>query len=117
MAKAYEVKINEKVGACDWAIFEKMAKNGDLTSEKVADCVGKVVKITGYALCNITAGDKNFDMNYYSTDEGLLSSGSTIFRDSVKEYYGDIDLFKIVSIKTNKGTTFKVTPILNQEEA
>ena len=54
-------------------------------------------------------------MNYYSTDEGLISSGSAIFRDSVKDYYGDVDLFKIVSIKTKKGTTYKVTPILNQE--
>ena len=117
MAKAYEVKINEKVGACDSATFEKMAKNGDLQSTKVSECVDKIVKINGYALCEIKAGDKEFDMNYYSTDEGLISSGSAIFRDSVKDYYGDVDLFKIVSIKTNKGTTFKVTPILNQEEA
>ena len=118
MAKAnYEVKINEKKGACDSQTFEKMAKNGDLQSEKVSENVGKVIRTTGYALCEITAGDKEFEMNYYSTDEGLLSSGSTIFRDSVKEYIDDIDLFKIVSIKTKKGTTYKVTPILNQEEA
>ena len=48
MAKAYEVKINEKVGACDSATFEKMAQNGDINSEKVTENVGKVITLTGY---------------------------------------------------------------------
>lgn len=113
----YEVKVIEKKGSCDSATFEKMAKNGDLTSEKVSECVGKVVKINGYAICDITAGDKEFTMGYYSTDNGLISTGSEVFKNSVVEYIDDIDTFKIVSIKTKKGTTYKVTPILNQEEA
>ena len=56
-------------------------------------------------------------MGYYSTDNGLISTGSEVFKNSVVEYIDDIDTFKIVSIKTKKGTTYKVTPILNQEEA
>ena len=113
----YEVKVTEKKGSCDSATFEKRAKNGDLTSEKVSECVGRVVNITGYAICDITAGDKEFTMGYYATTEGLISTGSEVFKDSVKEYLDDTTTFKIVSIKTKKGTTYKVTPILNQEEA
>lgn len=116
MANAkYEVNVIEKKGACDSETFEKIVKNGDIQAEKVSDNIGKVVKITGYALCHITAGDKEFDMNYYSTDEGFLSSGSVIFKDSVIEYFGEVSNFKIVSIKTKKGTTYKVTPILVEE--
>lgn len=116
MAKAnYEVKVLEKKGACDSETFEKIVKNGDIQAEKVTDNIGKVVKITGYALCHITAGEKEFDMNYYSTDEGFLSTGSVVFKNSVIEYFGEVSTFKIVSIKTSKGTTFKVTPILVEE--
>ena len=116
MANAkYEVKVLEKKGACDSAIFEKLVKNGDITSEKVTDNVGKVVKITGYALCHITAGDKEFDMNYYSTEEGFLSTGSVVFKDSVEEYFGEVSTFKIVSVKTSKGITYKATPVLVEE--
>lgn len=114
-AKNYEVKVLEKKGSCDSATFEKMAKNGDIQAEKVTDNVGKVIKLTGYALCHITAGEKEFDMNYYATEEGILQTGSKVFKDSVEEYYGDVSTFKIIAIKTSKGTTYKVTPILNEE--
>lgn len=114
-AKNYEVKILEKKGTCDSTIFEQVVKNGDLNSEKVTENVGKVVKITGYALCHITAGDKEFDMNYYATDDGYLSTGSSVFKESVENYFGEVSTFKIVSIKTSKGTTYKVTPILTEE--
>lgn len=110
----YKVEVLEKKGSCDSATFEKMAQNGDINSEKVTENVGKVITLTGYALCHITAGDKEFDMNYYATSEGILSTGSEIFKDSVEQYYGDVNTFKIVSIKTRKGTTYKVTPILQE---
>lgn len=112
--KKYEVEILEKKGSCDSATFEKMAKNGDISSEKVTENAGRVIKLTGYALCHITAGDKEFDMGYYATTEGILSTGSEVFKKSVEEYYGDVDTFKIVSVKTKKGTTYKVTPILEE---
>ena len=113
-AKKYEVEILEKKGSCDSATFEKMAKNGDIASRKVTECVGEVVTITGYALCHITAGDKEFDMNYYATPEGMLSSGSEVFKNSVIEYYGDVGKFRINDVKTKRGTTYKVAPILEE---
>lgn len=110
--KNYTVEIVKAEGACNSDVFKKMAKNGDITSEKVTENIGKVFKITGYAICHITTADKEFDMGYYSTDSGMLSTGSEVFKNSVEEYYGEIDTFKIVSIKTKKGTTYKVTPVL-----
>ena len=110
--KSYQVEITKSEGACNSEVFKKMAKNGDITSEKVTDNIGKVFKLTGYAICHITTADKEFDMGYYSTTEGMLSTGSEVFKNSVEEYYGEVDTFKIVSIKTKKGTTYKVTPVL-----
>ena len=116
MANAkFEVKVLDKKGTCDSATFEEIVKNGDVNAEKVTENVSKVVRITGYALCHITAGDKDFDMNYYATDEGFLSSGSVVFKESVESYFGKVSTFKIVSIKTSKGTTYKVSPILTEE--
>lgn len=114
----FKVEIVEAKGACNSEIFKKMASNGDLQAEKVTDNIGKVIKLTGYAICNVTTPEKEFEMGYYSTSEGILSTGSMVFKSSVEEYYGDIDTFKIVSLKTKKGTTYKVTPVLlnNEEE-
>ena len=110
--KSHNVEITKAEGACNSEVFKKMAKNGDITSEKVTDNIGKVFKLTGYAICHITTADKEFDMGYYSTTEGMLSTGSEVFKNSVEEYYGEVETFKIVSIKTKKGTTYKVTPVL-----
>ena len=115
--KKYNVEIVEAKGACDSEIFKKMASRGDIQADKVADNIDKVIRLTGYAVCHVTTSEKEFDMNYYSTDTGMLASGSQFFKESVEDYYGDIDTFKIVSIKTKKGTTYKVTPVLvNTEE-
>lgn len=110
--KNYEVKILESKGSCSSKLFEKMASKGDITATKVTENIGEVVSISGYALCHITTSDKEFDMNYYATDKGILSSGSQVFAESVKTYFGEVDLFKIISIKTKKGTTYKVSPVL-----
>lgn len=112
MAKNYNVEIKESVGSCKSTIFEKMAQNGDIQSTKVSECIGEVITLTGYALCHITTSDKEFDMNYYATTNGFISSGSEVFKDSIEEYYGEVDTFKIMSVKTKKGTTYKVTPVL-----
>ena len=69
-----------------------MASSGDITSSRINDMIDKIVKINGYALCHITAGEKDFDINYYSTNEGIISSGSEVFKNSVLNYI-DEDVF------------------------
>lgn len=115
--KKYEVKVNNAEGTCKSALFEKMAKNGDLTSNKVKDLVSAVITIIGYAECTITTNEKTFNMNYYDTEEyGLLSSGSEIFLKSVKLYYGEVSNVRISEIKTKQGKTFKGIPVLGSDE-
>lgn len=111
MAK-FDVEIKNAEGTCTDERFSVIVKNGDLQAEKVVNHVGEVIKITGYAEAHISTDTKDFDMIYYATDNGYLSSGSKVFFDSVKKYISEFDTFKINSIKTSKGTTFKVTPIL-----
>lgn len=118
MASKYEVKITKKVGSMDNSLFEKMAKKGDITSIKVTDILGQVVKIIGYAECEIITEDKNFTMNYFDTEEyGIISSGSEIFRDSVIDYYEEVDRVRITEIKTKKGKTYKAVPELNSKKS
>ena len=113
--RKYIVTIKEKKGTCDADLFEEMAKRGDLTSVKLANLVGTEVKITGYALCNIETDDKNFDINYYDTEEyGLVSSGSNIFRDSVVAYFGRVDSVRLTEVKTKQGKTYKAVPVLKK---
>ena len=117
MAKKYEVQIKESKGSCTKPLFEKMVKNGDITAVKISDAVGKVVKIDGYADCHVVAGEKEFDITYYATTDGLISSGSEVFKQSVLNYMDEDVMCKIMKIKTNKGTTFKVSPILVDDES
>ena len=114
--KNYTVEIIEANGACDTALFKKMASSGDITSSRINDMVDKIVKINGYALCHITAGEKDFDINYYSTNEGIISSGSEVFKNSVLNYIDEDVYVKICKLKTKKGITYKVSPILVNEE-
>lgn len=115
--KKYEVQVKETKGSCDNSLFEKMAKKGDLTSIKVSQLLGAVVKILGYAKCHIITDDKEFDINYFDTEEyGLISSGSEIFTESVTDYYGEVEFVRISEIKTKKGKTYKAIPVLKQEE-
>lgn len=112
-SKKFEVTVLEKKGTCDNELFEKMAKKGDLSSIKVLDLLGVEVKITGYAKCNIVTDDKNFNINYFDTEEyGLVSSGSEIFANSVLSYFGEVEKVRLVEIKTKKGKTYKAVPIL-----
>ena len=113
--KKYEVTIKEAHGSCNSNLFKKMAQKGDITSVKVQEMLGKVVNITGYAICHITTEDKEFDMGYFATNDGIISTGSEVFADSVSDYFGDVELFKIVSLKTKKGSTYKVSPILSDD--
>lgn len=112
MAKKYEVQIKETKGSCATPLFKKMVENGDITAERINDCVDKIVKIDGYADCHIVAGDKEFDITYYATSDGMISSGSEVLKQSVLNYLDENVMLKIKKIKTNKGTTYKVSPIL-----
>ena len=115
--KKYEVTVLEKTGSCDNELFEEMTKNGDITAVKVADVVGAVVKILGYAKCQIVTDDKNFTIGYYDTEEyGLVSSGSEIFEKSVKGYFGKVSQVRISEVKTSKGKTYKAVPQLRATE-
>lgn len=112
MAK-FEIEIKETKGACDNELFKKMIMKGDVKSQKVSDYVDKVVNIYGYAKTHIKTDDKDFDLNYYMDDKGLvLSSGSEYFLQSVVDYFNDCSTFRIVEIKTKKGKTYKVMPCI-----
>lgn len=115
--KKYEVTVLDKKGTCDNALFEKMAKKGDIASIKLAEVLGMVVKIIGYAKCNIVTDEKNFDIYYFDTEEyGLISSGSEIFAESVTDYYGEAENVRLTEVKTKKGKTYKALPILGNEK-
>lgn len=115
--RKYEVTVNEKKGTCDNALFEKMAKKGDLTAIKLYEIVGVEVKITGYAKCHIVTDEKEFDINYFDTEEyGLVSSGSKIFTESVVDYFGEVESVRLTEVKTKKGKTYKAVPVLGNNK-
>ena len=115
--RKYEVTVNEKKGTCDNALFGKMAKRGDLTAIKLSELLGVEVKITGYAKCHIVTDEKEFDINYFDTEEyGLVSSGSQIFTESVVDYFGEVESVRLVEVKTKKGKTYKAVPVLGNSK-
>ena len=115
--RTYKVEILEKKGTCEDELFEIMAKNGDITSQKLADMIGCQVKITGYAICHIITDDKDFSITYFDTDEyGLISSGSQVFLESVIAYFGKVDKVILTEIKTKKGKTYKAVPLLTRKK-
>ena len=111
--KKYELTIKEATGSCDTELFKKMAKKGDILASKIASFVDKTVRITGHADVHIETDDKEFDLTYYATDDGYFSTGSKYFSESLKDYLGDTDTFKILKVKTKKGFTYKASPIIN----
>lgn len=110
--KKYEVTIISTEGTGKSPIFEKMCKKGDVVAEKISECVGDIITPTGYACCKIVTDEKEFEMNYYITEEGIFSSGSEIFYESFTDYFGDVEKMKICEVKTKKGKTYKVSPVL-----
>lgn len=115
--RTYKVEIIDKKGTCESEIFELMAKNGDLTSQKLSDMIGAQVKITGFAVCHIITDDKDFNITYFDTEEyGLISSGSEVFLESVITYFGKVDKVILTQIKTKKGKTYKAVPVLKMNK-
>lgn len=113
--KKYERTIKSAIGSCDTELFKKMVQKGDVVASKIDDYINQVVKITGYADVHIATDDKEFDVTYYATDEGYFSTGSVYFNESLTDYLGDTNTFKILKVKTKKGFTYKASPIFNGE--
>lgn len=115
--KKYEVEVLEKAGTCDSNLFEKIAKKGDITATSIKEFVGKVVTVLGYSVCKISTDDKEFEINYYDTDEyGFISTGSGIFHESILDYFGEVDQIRIVEVKTKIGKTYKAQPIIGKKK-
>ena len=113
----FKVTIHSTTGACDTGLFKKMCERGDLNSVRVKDVVGDIIKITGIADVTIECnGEEPFDIHYYATDNGIYSSGSELFYESVTDYIDECNMFKIITIKTKRGTAFKASPILGDTE-
>ena len=74
------------------------------------------VEIVGYAKVKVVTEDKEFELMYIDTNEyGLVSTGSEIFYDSVKEYLEDTKQFILKEVKTKKGKTYKAVPKLKND--
>lgn len=114
MAKKYEVIIENADGVCLNELFKKMAQKGDISACKVEDVLGRKLKIMGYACCRIVTDEKEFNLIYYATDIGYFSSGSEFLWNSYTDYSEDTDTFVIQKIKTKKGFTYKMIPIIEE---
>lgn len=113
----FKVTIHSTTGACDTGLFKKMCERGDLNSVRIKDAVGDIIKVNGIANVTIECNDEPpFDIYYYATDNGIYSSGSELFYESVIDYIDECNTFKIISIKTKRGTAFKASPILGDTE-
>lgn len=113
MAK-YEVFIENAEGVCEKELFKKMARNGDISAVKVEEMIEKPITLLGYAECSISTDNKEFDLIYYATDIGYISSGSQFLLNSIKDYLDDTRKFVINKIKTKKGITYKASPIIEE---
>lgn len=115
--KKYEVTVIEKGGTCNTPLFEKMATKGDVTATSIKEFIGQVLTIVGYAICEIVTDDKQFKIGYYDTEEyGFISTGSQIFFESVKDYFGEVEQVRVVEVKTNQGKTYKAMPVLGKKK-
>lgn len=110
--KKYVVTLLSKEGSCNSPIFEKMAKKGDITSEAVKNYCGDIIKVDGYANAHIETEEKDFDLLYLSTNLGFLHTGSTVFIEGFEDYIGEVDTFRIGSVKTKNGIAYKAIPVL-----
>lgn len=112
-----KIEIKEKMGTCESSLFEKMASRGDITAKKAKECDGLIFSLKGYAKAVITNTEtgETFDVVYYDTNCGMISTGSEIFFDSIKTYLEDCNKFQICSYKSKRGTGFKAVPVLFEE--
>lgn len=115
MNMEYEVTIKKSVGTCESELFKEMVKNGDLETTKINKVVGGKYLFTGYADCEVKAKGKKFNITYYATDDGFISTGSDVFKKSVEKYMNYNKKLKVIEITTDNGTTYKAIPILGDK--
>lgn len=107
----FKVTIKNATGICDTELFRKVCEHGDLNALRVKDCVGDIIHVNGTCDVTIQHDDEIFDITYYACDEGVYSTGSGVFNESVTNYIDDINTFRITSIKTKKGVSYKASPV------
>lgn len=107
----FKVTIKNATGICDTELFRKVCERGDLNALRVKDCVGDIIHVNGTCDVTIQHDDEIFDITYYACDEGVYSTGSGVFNESVTNYIDDINTFRITSIKTKKGVSYKASPV------
>lgn len=110
----FKVTINNATGVCNTDLFRKVCERGDLNAMRVKDRIGDIIHVNGTCDTTIQNNDEIFDITYYACDEGVYSTGSTVFNESVTSYIDDINIFRITSIKTKKGTSFKASPVFSE---
>ena len=110
----FKVTIKSTTGICDTELFKKVCEHGDLNALRVKDHVGDIIHVNGMCDVTIQHEDEIFDITYYACDEGVYSTGSTVFNDSVVDYIDDINTFRITSVKTKKGISFKASPVFSE---
>lgn len=110
----FKVTINNATGICDTDLFRKVCERGDLNALRIKDHIGDIIHVNGTCDTTIQNNDEVFDITYYACDEGVYSTGSEIFKDSVTDYLGDINVFRITSISTRKGKSFKASPVFSE---
>lgn len=110
----FKVTINNATGICNTDLFRKVCEHGDLNAMRVKDRIGDIIHVNGTCDCTIQYNDEVFDITYYACDEGVYSTGSEIFKDSVTDYLDDSNVFRITTISTRKGTSFKASPVFSE---
>lgn len=110
----FKVTIKNATGICDTELFRKVCESGDLNALRIKDHIGDIIHVNGTCDTTIQNNDNIFDITYYACDEGVYSTGSTVFNEGVTDYIGDINTFRIISIKTKRGTSFKASPVFSE---
>ena len=110
----FKVTIKNATGICDTELFRIVCERGDLNALRIKDHIGDIIHVNGMCVTTIQNNDEVFDITYYACDEGVYSTGSTVFNESVTDYIDDINTFRITSIKTKRGMSFKASPVFTE---
>lgn len=111
-----ELKIEETKGVCGNAKFQTMLEKGLITSEKAQDHVNEKIVLIGSCKVNIKTDDKDFNMYYYITKDGLvLSSGSEYLFKSLENIEFEKEAI-IKKVQTKRGFTYLFNPVFSMSD-
>lgn len=111
-----ELKIEETKGVCGNAKFQTMLEKGLITSEKAQDHVNEKIVLIGSCKVNIKTDDKDFNMYYYITKDGLvLSSGSEYLFKSLENVEFEKESI-IKKVQTKRGFTYLFNPVFSMSD-